>query len=59
VGVAALVLEIVNVVFGDRVSFTGPWHGAVAFICLIIAILAAEISIGLTYRKLKKAAAAD
>jgi hypothetical protein len=54
-----VILETVNIVFGDRVSFTGPWHGAVAFICLIIAILAAKVSIGLTYRKLKKSAAAD
>jgi hypothetical protein len=54
-----VILGIVNFVFGDKVSFTGPWHGAVAFICLIIAILIAEFSVSMIYRKLKMSVETD
>ena len=48
-----VILEILNIVFGDQVLFTGPWHGVVAFIVLVIAILAAEFFVGFIYRRLK------
>ena len=50
-----VILEIFNRVFGERVLFTGPWHGVVAFILLVVAILAAELAFGTTYRRLKQA----
>ena len=54
VGSKFVILEILNIVFGDRVLFTGPWHGVVAFIVLVLAILAAEFAVSLIYRQLKK-----
>lgn len=48
-----VILDIFNRVFGDRVQFTGPWHGVVAFIALVVAILAAEFTFGYIYRRLK------
>lgn len=54
VGSKFVILEIINIVFGDKVKFTGPWNGVVAFIVLVIAILAAEFVIGKTYRALKQ-----
>ncbi len=48
-----VILEILNIAFGDRVSFTGPWNGVVAFIVLVVAILAAEFLVGKIYRILK------
>lgn len=53
VGSKFVILEIFNIVFGDKVSFTGPWHGAIAFIVLIVAILAAEFVVGKVYYLLK------
>ncbi|MDF1880081.1 hypothetical protein JHD50_01990 [Sulfurimonas sp. MAG313] len=40
-------------VFGDKVSFSGPFYGVVALIALIIAILVAEFAIAKIYRSLK------
>jgi len=48
-----VILGIVNLVFGDEVLFTGPWHGVFAFVVLIIAMLAAEFLVATVYRKLK------
>ncbi len=39
------ILEAVNIAFGDQVLFTGPVHGLVAFIIVVVAILAAEFFI--------------
>jgi len=39
------ILEAVNIAFGDQVLFTGPLHGIVAFIVVVVAILAAEFLI--------------
>jgi hypothetical protein len=50
VGSKFVILEIINTVFGDRVSFTDPWHGAFAFIVLIAAIMAAELVVIRIYR---------
>jgi len=59
VGSKFVILEILTIVFGDEVSFTGPWHGIVAFIVLVLAILAAEFVVGLIYRQLKKRSLSD
>ena len=48
-----VILDIFNRVFGDRVEFYGPLHGVVAFILLVVAILAAEFLVGWIYRRLK------
>ena len=48
-----VILDIFNRVFGDRVEFYGPLHGVVAFIVLVVAILAAEFLVGWIYRRLK------
>ena len=34
-----LILEAINIAFGDQVLFLGPYHGIVAFVVVIIAIL--------------------
>jgi hypothetical protein len=48
-----VILDIFNRVFGDRVQFSGPWHGVIAFIVLVVAILLAEFLFGWIYRRLK------
>ncbi|NRB42723.1 MAG: hypothetical protein HRU20_30345 [Pseudomonadales bacterium] len=53
VGSKFLILEIINVIFDDRVSFTGPWQGAIAFIVVIAGMLAVEFIVGRIYRQLK------
>jgi hypothetical protein len=40
-----VILEAVNIAFGDQVLFKGPYHGIVAFIVVIVVMLAAEVSI--------------
>lgn len=40
-----VILEAVNTAFGDEVLFKGPYHGIVAFIVVIVVMLAAEVSI--------------
>jgi len=40
-----VILEAVNIAFGDQVLFTGPLNGIVAFIIVVVAILAAEFLI--------------
>lgn len=52
-GSKIVILDIFNRVFGDRVQFGGPWHGMVAFIALVVAILGAESLFRWTYRRLK------
>ena len=47
-----VMLEAVDLVFGDRVEFLGPFHGLVAFVCVIIALILAEVLIGKIYRAL-------
>ena len=37
-----VILYAINLAFGDRVVFGGPWHGVVAFIVLVVVMLAAE-----------------
>ena len=42
-GSKLVILEAINIVFGDQVLFKGPYHGIVAFIVVIVVMLAAEI----------------
>jgi len=41
-GAKLFILELVNWTFGDRVQFNGPWHGVVAFLTVVIVMLAIE-----------------
>jgi len=47
-----VILEAINRVFGDEVLFTGPIHGLLAFIVVIIAIIIAEQVFIRIYRSL-------
>lgn len=38
------ILEAINIAFGDQVLFGGPYHGIVAFIVVIVVMLAAELA---------------
>ncbi len=49
VGSKFLMLEAINLMFGDKVSFTGPWHGVVAFFAVVFAILIAETIVSKIY----------
>lgn len=40
-----IILEAINIAFGDRVLFSGPIHGIVAFIVVVVVMLIAEIAI--------------
>ncbi len=42
VGGKFVLMGVIAVLFGDLVKFTGPWSGAVAFIGLVTAVLAAD-----------------
>lgn len=37
-----VMLKVIEVVFGDKIHFSGPIHGAVAFIVVIITMILAE-----------------
>ena len=54
-----VMLEAVNIAFGDDVLFTGPLHGVVAFIAVVVVMLAAEEVVVRIYRKLAVAADHD
>jgi hypothetical protein len=47
-----VILAAVNFAFGDDVRFGGPYHGVVAFIVVVVAILGAEEFIARLYRRL-------
>ena len=47
-----VILEATNIAFGDEVLFTGPIHGLVAFIVVVIVIIVAEQAFIRTYRSL-------
>ena len=47
-----LILEAINYAFGDHVLFLGPFHGIIAFIVVVIAILLAEGVISKIYKML-------
>ena len=46
------ILEAINIAFGDSVIFSGPIHGMVAFIVVVIAIIIAEQTFMRIYRAL-------
>ena len=38
-----MILEAVNMAFGDKVQFKGAWHGVLAFIVVVMVMLIAEM----------------
>lgn len=49
VGSKFVMLEAINILFGDKVDFTGPWNGVVAFFAVVFTILVAEIIVSKIY----------
>ena len=47
-----VMLGVIDLAFGDEVLFTGPVHGVVAFIAVVVAMLVAEELIVRLYRRL-------
>lgn len=47
-----VILEAINIFFGDEVLFTGPIHGLLAFIVVVIAVIVAEQTFSKVYRSL-------
>lgn len=47
-----IMLEAINQAFGDHVLFLGPFHGVIAFIVVVVAILVAEGLISKIYKSL-------
>jgi hypothetical protein len=47
-----VILAAVDLAFGDWVHFHGPMHGVVAFVAVVVAMLAAEELIVRFYRRL-------
>ncbi len=55
VGGKFVIMGIIALLFGDRVTFTGPLHGAIAFIGVVTAVLVADgISKKIYYTSLGK-----
>ncbi|MGF1696277.1 hypothetical protein L4C54_11455 [Vibrio lamellibrachiae] len=52
VGSKFLILELLNLLFGDKIQFTGPWNGVIAFIAVVFTILLAEKVVANIYFKL-------
>jgi hypothetical protein len=53
-----LMLGAIDVAFGDRVAFGGPLHGVVAFIVVVVVMLAVEEGVLRFYRSLRPASPA-
>lgn len=49
VGSKFVMLEAINLMFGDKVSFSGPLNGVVAFFAVVFTILVAEIVVSKIY----------
>jgi len=47
-----VILEAVNFAFGDDIVFSGPVHGVIAFIVVVVVMLAAEEAMVRFYRRL-------
>jgi hypothetical protein len=47
-----VILEALTLAFGDGLRFGGPWHGIVALIVVVVAMLAAEAVLVMLYRRL-------
>ena len=52
-----VMLGAIDIVFGDDVEFTGPVHGVIAFVVVVVAMLAAEEIVIRFYRRLAKGSA--
>ncbi len=52
VGSKIVMLEAINIMFGDQIVFTGPWNGLVAFVVVLLAIIIAEFVVSKIYRYL-------
>jgi hypothetical protein len=52
VGSKFVILEALVLAFGDRLRFGGPFHGIVALIVVVVALLAAEAAIVKFYRRM-------
>ncbi len=51
-GSKLVILEAINISFGSSVLFSGPIHGLVAFIVVVIAVIVAEQTFKWAYRYL-------
>ena len=49
-----VMLGAIDLVFGEDVEFAGPLHGVVAFIAVVVVMLAAEELVARFYRRLAK-----
>jgi len=49
-----VMLEAIDIAFGDDVEFTGALHGVVAFIVVVVVMLAAEEMVARFYRRLAR-----
>lgn len=49
VGSKFLMLEVLNIFFGDKILFSGPWNGVIAFIVVVFAMLLTEKIVGKIY----------
>ncbi|GIU11436.1 MULTISPECIES: hypothetical protein [unclassified Shewanella] len=49
VGSKFMILEAINVMFDEKVSFSGPFNGVVAFFAVVFTILIAEFAVGKIY----------
>jgi len=47
-----IILEAINLAFGDDIIFAGPFHGLVAFIVVVSAILVTELIVKRIYEAL-------
>lgn len=47
-----VMLEAIDITFGDSIQFSGPVHGVVAFIAVVVAMLVAEEAAVRFYRRL-------
>ena len=48
-----IMLEAINLAFGDSITFTGPFNGIVAFFVLVFGILIAEFMVSKIYFSLR------
>jgi hypothetical protein len=51
VGSKFVMLEAIDLAFGERVLFGGRWHGLVAFVAVLIAIIVAEAIMKMIYTR--------
>ena len=47
-----VILEALALAFGDGLRFGGPWHGIVALIVVVVAMLVVEAALVMFYRRL-------